>query len=126
MTLLDIMPRWTVYRGCIYPVLDALGLDFRDVAYVNLLKWRTQPSVSLARLYELSWLEHTADQIAMLAPGEIFVLGKGAAAQLRWVGGDAPTITPLARLFNNLSAEGKASVHKLRLRRCSSTEVGIS
>ncbi len=52
--LADIMPGWKIHQNFVAPVLRAAGLDFSQVAYVNLLKWRTKASSGLARLYALS------------------------------------------------------------------------
>jgi hypothetical protein len=74
--LADIMPGWDIYQNIVVPVLKGLELDFSQVAYVNLLKWRTKPKVSLARLYTLSWDHHTREQLDLLAPSHVIALGK--------------------------------------------------
>jgi hypothetical protein len=76
--LAEIMPRWKIHRNFVAPVLNAAGLEFSDVAYVNLLKWRTTTSNGLARLYTLSWDHHTREQIELLAPGRVIAIGSDA------------------------------------------------
>jgi hypothetical protein len=76
--LADIMPRWTIHKNFVAPVLHAAGLDFSQVAYVNLMKWRTLVSSGLARLYALSWNHHTRDQLELLAPSRVIAIGSDA------------------------------------------------
>ena len=60
------MHAWKMIRNFVSPVLDYAHVDFSQVAYVNLLKWRTRKSSGLARLYGLSWQHHTREQIPLL------------------------------------------------------------
>lgn len=76
--LAAIMPGWKIHQNFVAPVLRAAGLDFSEVAYVNLLKWRTTASSGLARLYELSWDHHTREQLELLAPSRIIAIGSDA------------------------------------------------
>ena len=76
--LADVMPGWKIHRNFVAPVLCAAGVDFSQVAYVNLLKWRTSASSGLARLYELSWQDHTRDQLGLLAPSRVIAIGSDA------------------------------------------------
>ena len=76
--LADIMPGWKIHQNFVVPVLRAAGLDFSQVAYVNLLKWRATASSGIARLYALSWDHHTRKQLELLAPGHVVAIGTDA------------------------------------------------
>jgi hypothetical protein len=76
--LAGIMPGWKIHQNFVAPVLRAVGLDFSEVAYVNLLKWRTTASSGLARLYALSWDHHTREQLELLAPSRVVAVGSDA------------------------------------------------
>lgn len=76
--LAGIMPGWKIHQNFVAPVLRAAGLDFSQVAYVNLLKWRTTASSGLARLYALSWDHHTREQLDLLAPSRVIAIGSDA------------------------------------------------
>jgi hypothetical protein len=76
--LADIMPGWKIHQNFVSPVLRAAGVVFSQVAYVNLLKWRTTASSGLARLYELSWHHHTREQLGLLAPSRVIAIGSDA------------------------------------------------
>ena len=76
--LADIMPGWKIHQNFVAPVLQAAALDFHQVAYVNLLKWRTTASSGLARLYEISWQHHTREQVELLAPSRVIAIGSDA------------------------------------------------
>jgi hypothetical protein len=73
-----IRPGWKIHQSFVNPVLHAAGLDFSQVAYVNLLKWRTTASIGLARLYALSWDHHTREQLELLAPSRVIAIGSDA------------------------------------------------
>jgi hypothetical protein len=81
--LADIMPRWRIYLNCVAPVLGAAGLDFAEVAYVNLLKWRPTTDGGLARINAISWHLHTRDQIELLAPSRVIAIGSDEGPDFR-------------------------------------------
>lgn len=76
--LAEIMPSWKIWQNFVRPVLEGTGQDWSEVAYVNLLKWRTVSSSGLARLYALSWDHHTREQIERLEPSRVIAIGTGA------------------------------------------------
>jgi hypothetical protein len=78
LVLSDIMPRWKIYRNFVDPILHEAGIAFAEVSYLNLLKWRTKSSSGLARLYQLSWDDHTSAQIDVLAPTCVVAIGSDA------------------------------------------------
>lgn len=73
-----IMPTWKIYRVFVAPVLRSSGIPFSDIAYLNLLKWRTQNSSGLMTLYRLSWDDHTRNQIELLRPNTVIAIGADA------------------------------------------------
>lgn len=77
------MPGIRLMRTVIQPALTDLGLDFDDIAYLNVVKWRTQnvSNVPVALLH-ISLQHHTLAQINSLAPKVIAVLGIGLHRRL--------------------------------------------
>ena len=69
------------YPNLMSPILQKLDKKLADVAYLNVLKWRNRPEANHVRpvLYDLSWEAHTRDQVTLLNPNKIIVLGKKAA-----------------------------------------------
>ncbi len=112
--LAEIMPVWRIYQNFVDPVLHALGLDFSEVAYVNLLKWRTKTSSGLARLYALSWNHHTRDQIELLAPRHIIAIGSdaGRAFRLHYTKPVDFDFIPRA-IGNNVGPAGRAALARI-------------
>lgn len=76
--LAEVMPTWKLHRNVVALVLAGTGRTMDDIAYVNLLKWRTDSSSGLSRLYKLSWADHTREQIELLAPGHVVGVGVDA------------------------------------------------
>jgi hypothetical protein len=58
----EVAPTWRFNRVLTALVLDALGLTWPRIAYLNLLKWRSRGKASLTTLYSWSWEKHTSDQ----------------------------------------------------------------
>jgi hypothetical protein len=73
--LQGVMPTWKIFEVYVAPVLGPSGLAFADVAYLNLLKWRTLKSKNLGKLYQLSWLHHTRAQLESLRPRTVIAIG---------------------------------------------------
>lgn len=76
--LAEIMPKWKIYENFVLPVIQPARLTFSRVAYLNLLKWRTKKSSRLARLYDLSWRDHTQAQFDLLKPNIVVAIGVNA------------------------------------------------
>jgi hypothetical protein len=76
--LTAIMPTLRIFENFVRPILNCANLDFSQVAYLNLLKWRTKSSKRLARLYEVSWNAHTRKQIELLSPRIVIAIGVSA------------------------------------------------
>ena len=71
------MPRWNIIKNNgINAILNAHQLSIDEVAYLNVCKWRTKSSNLSVGVKAESWCE-TKEQIELLQPGRILVLGKG-------------------------------------------------
>ena len=42
---------WRIIQTFVTPVIEQAGVGFEEIAYVNLLKWRTDSSRGLRKLY---------------------------------------------------------------------------
>ena len=114
--LADIMPGWKIHQNFVAPVLCAAGLDFPQVACLNLLKWRTTASSGLARLYALSWDHHTREQLELLAPSRVVAIGSdaGRAFQRHHTGAVDFDFIPRA-IGNNVGPAGRAALARITL-----------
>lgn len=70
-----IMPSWPIVRNVVTPVLRATSNGFRSIAYLNLVRFRTQTEHVPAALLDRSW-PGFREQVEALRPGFIVVLGK--------------------------------------------------
>jgi hypothetical protein len=112
--LADIMPTWKIHRNFVVPVLAAAHVDFTQVAYVNLLKWRTKASGGLARLYALSWQHHTRAQLELLAPSRIIAIGSDAGRAYQRHAESPVAFDFIPRVIgNNVGAEGRAALARI-------------
>jgi hypothetical protein len=68
-----VMPTWGIVRNYVNPVLSKVGAGLDDVAYLNLLKWRSE--ATNAHLFDASWKAHTGEQYSKLNPGFVIALG---------------------------------------------------
>lgn len=112
----EAAPAWPYYANVLKPVLDALKLSLPDVAYLNLIKWRSKGRVKQL-LYDLSW-EYTCRQIRELDPSFIVVLGKGArsAFDALYCGSAEREVVPRTRGDRYKSQEIRDARERLRLR----------
>jgi len=69
-----VMPHWAIARNVVQPLLNDLGVNLNQVAYTNMVKFRTNDSGFANTLYEKSW-ELTSEQIDLLSPSIIVALG---------------------------------------------------
>jgi hypothetical protein len=99
-----VMRTWRIVKNVALVLLKDLDLKLDDVAYINLVKFRTSDSDFGPDLYQNSWPQ-TLRQIELLKPKEIVVLGYGAHEQFQ-------------RLY-----EGNARVHRIHRMR---NDVGLS
>ncbi len=75
------MKKWAIFQA-VKRILDALDMNFSEVAYLNLLKWRTKDERISSKLLRQSWYGHTAQQIGLLQPAGMISLGITTARQL--------------------------------------------
>ena len=75
-------PSIRIMRVIVSEVLSGTGYGYDSIAYMNVLKWRTEKPSGLNQLYKLSMKAHTLDQIAALDPGIIVLLGVGVSDAL--------------------------------------------
>jgi hypothetical protein len=72
----DTMPSWKIVRNCVGPLLSRLDLSFTEVAYINLVKYRTAGTSVPSALDDRSWA-HVAQQVSVLQPNFILAIGEG-------------------------------------------------
>jgi hypothetical protein len=110
-----IMPTWKIFRNFVSPVLEHAKVDFSHVAYLNLLKWRTKSSSGLARLYDLSWRDHTQDQFALLQPSLVIAIGSDAGNAFRRHYPSDVHFDSIPRVIgNNIGPEGRAALERIK------------
>lgn len=68
-----VMPTWGVVQNYVMPVLSGAGAELDDIAYLNLLKWRSEDTS--ADLFNASWAAHTGKQYSKLNPGLVIAIG---------------------------------------------------
>jgi hypothetical protein len=83
VVLQEIMPTWTITQRFVLSILSETAIPFSSISYFNLLKWRTSESHSLRKLYDLSWVDHTAEQVELLAPSVVIAIGVDAGKAFR-------------------------------------------
>jgi len=112
--LADIMPTWKIHRNFVAPVMAAARVDFSQVAYVNLLKWRTKASSGLARLYALSWQAHTREQLELLAPSRVVAIGSDAGRAYQRHASQPVAFDFIPRVIgNNVGPAGRAALARI-------------
>jgi hypothetical protein len=91
-------------------ILKTLNVDFSEVAYVNLLKWRTTKERTASFLLRASWENHTRKQIELLAPSRVIALGIATGRQLRMLGGRCDAVVRRQRGDRGSSPEIEQSI----------------
>jgi len=110
----QVMCTWGIFRRFVQPVLECRHLDLTQVAYINLLKWRTQKSTGLGRLYELSWHDHTRDQVELLRPSMVVAIGTDAGKAFRRHYSGGARIHAIPRVIgNNIGAPGRREIERI-------------
>lgn len=71
--LLDVMPGWGVFQNYVRPIISEAGIAHESVAYINLLKWRSEDA--RPGMFRRSWLAHTQEQYRLLQPRYVIALG---------------------------------------------------
>jgi hypothetical protein len=78
-TLSKIMLDWRIIQNCqISKILSSKGLTFDQIAFVNLIAWRTQTSAIPVNAYEAARNHHVIEQIELLNPSRVIALGVSA------------------------------------------------
>ena len=77
-----VMPTWLIVQNVVWPLLAALNLALDDIAYTNLVKFRTFDSSFASRIYDRPWAD-TSKQICLLEPSVIIALGIGTYDQFK-------------------------------------------
>jgi hypothetical protein len=114
--LADIMPTWKIHRNFVAPVMAAARVDFSQVAYINLLKWRTKASSGLARLYAVSWQAHTRAQLELLAPSRVVAIGSDAGRAYQRHSDKPVAFDFIPRVIgNNVGPAGRAALARIAL-----------
>ena len=108
--LQEIMPTWTIAQRFVFPILDRTGILFSEIAYFNLLKWRTSESNRLGKLYDLSWQDHTAEQVELLKPSLVIAIGMDAGKAFRAKYAELEHFDVIPRVIgNNIVPPGRRS-----------------
>lgn len=107
----EVMPTWPITRNVCLPLLASLGLDLQDVAYINLVKFRTSSSKFGSAIYKASW-HLTSRQIDLLAPKYIIALGVETHRRLTRLYQGHLQIFRVARAIGDtrLSSRGEADI----------------
>lgn len=111
------MKNWNIYQRYIREIFEGMDIGFSEVAYVNLVKWRTIGESMPRPLLKISWEAHTRDQLVMLRPSLIISLGKSVAGPFieEFYDEQAYNITiPRTRGDLHLSPESKAAIVRAR------------
>ncbi len=112
--LIEIMPRWKIIRNFVDPILRSTGVSFSSIAYFNLLKWRTSSSNNLKTLYDISWKDHTKQQVCILKPSVVIAVGVDAGNAFRRHHTDALHFDMIPRVIgNNIGEPGKEAVRRI-------------
>ena len=67
---------WRIYDICVPPVLEGSGYTVDDIAFLNLVKWRTTAERLTGAVVRASWEFQTQRQVAALRPRVIVGLGR--------------------------------------------------
>jgi hypothetical protein len=114
--LAEIMPTWDIFQTFVAPLMTSRR--FADVAYLNVLKWRTarEGRIDLPVLYNQSWTAHTRQQVFLLDPRFIVVIGKGVAEWLVNAYSGNAAIDFIPRRYSNLGIDGRDALIRVEAR----------
>jgi hypothetical protein len=114
-TVAEVMATWRIFRNFVAPILRCGALPFNAIAYLNLLKWRTESSSGLTKLYDLSWAAHTREQLELLAPNRVIAIGADAGKKLarhQIPGVGATHVIPRV-IGNNIGVPGRQAIAEI-------------
>jgi hypothetical protein len=108
----SIVQAWNLWR-ILGPTLDAAGRTIDDVAYMNVVPYRTrQDKMPPASARRLAWSRITAPTIQLLAPLALITLGKKAESVVsRLVLGDIPRYCVPRTIGDTYVSEDARAVH---------------
>jgi hypothetical protein len=110
----EIMPAWSIIQRFVEPILLQTATSFRSIAYFNLLKWRTSTSNNLSDLYDISWREHTSEQLRLLRPNVVIAVGVDVGKAFRRHCADSPHFDVIPRVIgNNIGEPGKEAIRRI-------------
>jgi hypothetical protein len=111
---LTVMPTWLIVQNVVRPLLAALHLVLDDIAYINLVKFRTLDSSFPSRIYDRSWAE-TSKQICLLEPSVIIALGIGTYDEFkpRYKGTASHFRVQRSRGDTRLPDEGRKDIERI-------------
>ncbi len=114
VVLAQAMRTWGIFQKFVQPILECGHLELEQVAYLNLLKWRTQKSTDLVPLYECSWQSHTCEQVALLRPKVVVSIGSDAGKAFRRLYSGGATLFAIPRVIgNNIGAAGRREIDRI-------------
>ena len=104
---------WTILE----PTLDAAGVALEDVAYMNIVPYRTRGNKTPpAAVRERAWKRIVEPSLDLLAPRAIVAIGKKAGNVMgRWYAGDRPVYcVPRTNGDRYVSAEAKSVLMRMK------------
>lgn len=99
-----VVPTWKIFVNFVKPILDCTALTIDDIAYINLLKWRTRSGVKpreFRQLYERSWGAYTQRQVEALVPGAVVAIGSDAGRAFAELYPQHPYLSSIPRAIGN-------------------------
>jgi hypothetical protein len=112
--LQEIMPTWTITQRFVLSILQQTGIPFSSISYFNLLKWRTSESNNLRKMYDISWKDHTAEQVTLLAPSVVIAIGVDAGKAFRSRHSDVAHFDVIPRVIgNNIGEPGREAIRRI-------------
>ena len=111
----SVMQTWKIHKVFVAPVLESSRNDFSNVAYLNLLKWRTKKSSNLRNLYKLSWNNHTKKQVELLQPSDVVAIGADAGREFRRYYTNDIQFQSIPRVIgNNIGQPGRDALGEIK------------
>ena len=114
--LAESMQSWNICAKYVQSIIKDL-LNFHEIAFINLVKWRTVRETMPRPLLKKSWEAHTRDQVMLLGPSLVICLGKTVAGTFinRYYRDQAHVVTvPRTRKDLYITKGGKAAIARAR------------
>ena len=113
---MHIMKGWKIWN-IIDPTLAAAGVALEDVAYMNIVPYRTRENkMPPAAARESAWKRIVEPSLDLLAPRAIVAMGKKAGGVMdRWYAGNLPTYcVPRTNGDRYVSDEAKSVLERMK------------